>query len=679
MVRPVETDVGLWSVSGHPLAIEYSLSVLQEIRTLVVDGFNRVPHGGVEVGGVLFGEHVAENGDVVRILNFRPLACEHASGPSFVLSEADRAALEELLQSVHSDESLRGLEPVGWYHSHTRSGIFLSRDDLEIWKRYFPEPWQIAMVLRPAKSDPTRVGFFFRELDGSVRAEASYKEFTIGPVRSAPVLSSPPPSDVSGPRNGLHPPSDPPQIDSAVEAGEIHAGSDNPEPVPRPAFVPDHPLEASHRSRWLIPAICLAIIGAGLAFAIYLLRGPSHQLSLRAADSDGQLRIEWDRTAKPILEAEGASLQIAEGSAKVQIELDPESLRKGSVSYTRQSEDLEVRLKVRLPQGAYVEELTRFLGHPDRKRVPEQPAAVRQEQLEREAEAVREKLRQQAAETARLEQELSILRKRQLLRPADGEPAPPPQSRTEVSRLTATPLKPDKNAPLTSSSSPSTQARVQGPPANSAISVPQQVDNGMTAVAVAPVDPQPRIAARSSDGTEKPVNVLPPDPLPVSAPSVPPARKETGDTLKLPEPAPPAHTPVSSPPVYSGPVSGKAIWTGRFPKSGPLTLEGNHASAGYLNGALPGVPVRIAVYPGRLTAEGITLYSSNPNYARKVVEPPGAQNGWNKTVYSFEPKLAKDIAVVETPNPQNRWNRLVLRSTNFNLSLIILEWHVIQH
>jgi proteasome lid subunit RPN8/RPN11 len=40
---------------------------------------------------------------------------------------------------------------VGWYHSHPRMNIFLSRDDLSIHERRFSEPWKSALVLEPQK------------------------------------------------------------------------------------------------------------------------------------------------------------------------------------------------------------------------------------------------------------------------------------------------------------------------------------------------------------------------------------------------------------------------------------------------------------------------------------------------------------------------------------------------
>ena len=48
--------------------IEYALSVLEQLRIDSIDGLNKVPHGGIEIGGVLFG---IREGDRVRILASR--------------------------------------------------------------------------------------------------------------------------------------------------------------------------------------------------------------------------------------------------------------------------------------------------------------------------------------------------------------------------------------------------------------------------------------------------------------------------------------------------------------------------------------------------------------------------------------------------------------------------------
>src|SRR3954462_2365291 len=131
-----EDSLTRWTVTACPFAIEYSTRVLDDIRLAVTDAFFSLPRGGAEIGGVLLGNE--ENGRVT-IADSVPFPCEHAYGPSFVLSPRDHVALTELLATLKTNPKAT---PVGWWHSHTRSEIFLSDADQEIHTRFFPEPWQ---------------------------------------------------------------------------------------------------------------------------------------------------------------------------------------------------------------------------------------------------------------------------------------------------------------------------------------------------------------------------------------------------------------------------------------------------------------------------------------------------------------------------------------------------------
>src|ERR1700730_10179748 len=117
-----DLDFATWTAEGHSISIEYSNSVLEEIRLEAVKGITLLRHGGVEVGGILFGSKAA---DKIRIDAFRALRSEYAYRPNFMLSRNDEAAMEKLLQKATADAGLEGMEPVGWYHSHTRTGVFL--------------------------------------------------------------------------------------------------------------------------------------------------------------------------------------------------------------------------------------------------------------------------------------------------------------------------------------------------------------------------------------------------------------------------------------------------------------------------------------------------------------------------------------------------------------------------
>lgn len=188
-----ESATRTWSVPECPFTIEYSLRALDDIRLVVMDAFFSLPRGGAEIGGVLLGRQTAER---VTIEDYLPLECEHAFGPSFTLSPPDEGRLKELLAQARTGE----LQAVGWYHSHTRSEIFLSDADQAIHLRYFPEAWQIALVLKPHTFQPMRAGFFFRNPDGTMQCAATLKEFTLEPqpMRTVPAGMPPAPAASNG-------------------------------------------------------------------------------------------------------------------------------------------------------------------------------------------------------------------------------------------------------------------------------------------------------------------------------------------------------------------------------------------------------------------------------------------------------------------------------------------------
>jgi hypothetical protein len=92
---------------------------------------------------------------------------------------------------------------------------------------------------------------------------------------------------------------------------------------------------------------------------------------------------------------------------------------------------------------------------------------------------------------------------------------------------------------------------------------------------------------------------------------------------------------------------------------------------------LPAVAARVSAYPGDLTAGGITLFTADPRYSPPLTEKAGAENGWNPTTYTWDPKRAGGIRVVEQPGPQNGY-KLVLESDIPKLSVVMFEWRATQ-
>jgi proteasome lid subunit RPN8/RPN11 len=302
-----------------------------------------VPHGGVETGGVLFGT-LGE--DMVRIVAWRPVVCEYAKGPSFLLSEKDETALAESLKSWGSDAELAELEPIGWYRAHTRTEIFLSDTDLAFYHRFFPRPWQVGLIVRPASFAPTRAGFFFREPDGGIRAQSSYHEFTLTPVATrGPVREEAPPV--------FEPPRAVP-VPAAPEQSTVTTAETLTPPVP--------PSRASTGAgqpwKWYAASVIVLLLAA---LGFWLLSTYHQGLTLSAADVHGELRIAWDGSARPIGDARSGSIDIDDNGVRTQVNLTQADLRSGSLFYARQSGDVSVRLTVNVPGSQPIVGATRFL------------------------------------------------------------------------------------------------------------------------------------------------------------------------------------------------------------------------------------------------------------------------------------------------------------------------------
>jgi proteasome lid subunit RPN8/RPN11 len=353
-----------WSVAESPITIEYSLILIEEIRHAVAEGFQRLSRGGIEVGGILYG---TREGRTVRILAMRAIACEHARGPAFLLSDKDRKVLNEQLAADAEDSHLEGLTTVGWFLSHTRSEIALSDSDLELYSIFFPAPWQVTLVVRPGRAGSMRAGFFVREPDGTVKNERSYLEFNF-PDRLAGVLDRAP-----SPRSERVPGERRLNVMPRSEAFQSTAGAvaaarrEVPQPmeVPAPSFgqpqyLPSPP--PGKKWAWLVGWAVVVILAAIFGLRYWMFKPSAEPIALAVIEREGQLRIEWNRASRPVIAAARGTLVINDGTNTQTFALSPRELTTGSYTYKRKSGDVEVRMSVEDPDGAKVQEASRFLG-----------------------------------------------------------------------------------------------------------------------------------------------------------------------------------------------------------------------------------------------------------------------------------------------------------------------------
>ena len=270
-----ETEILL--TQGGP-TVEYSVATLESIRLLAVDGFTAFAHGGLEIGGVLYG--LREEGRVI-VVSFAELVCEHAFGPGFILSEGDLEALSALL------EPPEGLETVGWYRVHTRSGLELDDHDRKLFESFPAGLACTALIVKPTIWGPANAAFYVREPDGQILPPQP-REFVLDPPKRK---TTPHPIPIDQKRSNT----DLGDIDS-VPAPPREPRWENTrtaESLPVVATQEAATSETKGRSKWGRLALVLGLVASCVLAGVAFWPRPQRKLELAAyAIAPGQVRIE---------------------------------------------------------------------------------------------------------------------------------------------------------------------------------------------------------------------------------------------------------------------------------------------------------------------------------------------------------------------------------------------------
>jgi proteasome lid subunit RPN8/RPN11 len=373
-----------WQPAGCPFQIEVVPRALEAVRLVVQEAFFAIPRGGAEVGGLLIG---GRGEDRISITGTIPFDCEHATGPSFVLSDRDRSGLRAAIDSMAARPG--GADVLGWYHSHTRSEIFLSPADLAIHDEFFPEPWQVALVLRPHVIGPVQAQFFYREAAGTMCADASHPGFTIAAENVAPVPLSGQPARLRRTVASLPMtlPGDPVVLPRPAPVVEPPPGDlEGAYPVPFAYSALDSRNSRGLVRNWWALCVVAAGIAAGvlggamsyqtrilwlpaLASLLHMEEAPTPlpaSFGLAARDDAGRLRISWDQTLPLVRRAESGLLEVREDGdpAPFVKPLDARSLSNGSFIYVHRKPKVSFRLTISDGHGARMSEISSFEASP---------------------------------------------------------------------------------------------------------------------------------------------------------------------------------------------------------------------------------------------------------------------------------------------------------------------------
>jgi hypothetical protein len=388
----VEGDWLVSEIPGKPLAVRMSLDVVQRLGMAVREGFKSLPRRGLETGGLLIGRTRKASGKLlIDVADFEPVESEHATGPSYLLSDVDRRLLEA---RIAAREGKKGVSIVGFYRSHTRRNFAVTLEDSALFSSYFRKPNDFFLLIKSNDEGPPTCGLIFREngkdlfgipgaqfpldlnayalppRETGVRAAAATVAF-----KATPIVPAAPPEPAVGNGAGEHySPETAPGMQIPVAQPSVAqrpgirslalAAPAIPTPAALRALIPRTfaLVRATPKVRldsllgkwplWLVAAA----VGLAISIPWSAQRRPDpvqQSLALNVANTGANLRLLWDHQAS--LRATHAILWITDGPQEHRFELDAKQLSQGSVSYWPTTSDVNFRLEWMSPTGKMIE------------------------------------------------------------------------------------------------------------------------------------------------------------------------------------------------------------------------------------------------------------------------------------------------------------------------------------
>lgn len=315
--------------------MQLSLDVVDRLSVEVMRGFGAVRKRGAEIGGLLLGSIEEGSPTVIRVDGYESVACEYRLGPSYQFAEEDSAVFEEAFDRHH---------PVGYFRSHTRDGLALAPEDVEILDHFFPGPARVALLIKPYASTASTAGIFVRE-NGRF-PEVSPLEF---PFRRNELTGEAPPA--RRPLTERRPREDSEAENTRREPDWREAPS--PAPVARQSsFAP-----LSWGAAVWMTLLGFLVLGGFLGFEVArstpaAARPASYSIALRAMKSGDNISVTWNGESPMALAARSGVIEIEDGTFNKSVQLDPAQIRNGRLIYRNASD--RVRFRITLHPDASV-------------------------------------------------------------------------------------------------------------------------------------------------------------------------------------------------------------------------------------------------------------------------------------------------------------------------------------
>src|SRR5579883_1146549 len=136
-IAELSLAVYTWQVPGHAASVDLPLDFVDTLAAEILRGYGRVPKRGAEVGGLLVGSVEPGADGRVCLREFVPVPSEYKYGPSYVLSDNDKARFAALVSETQANLA-PGLAIVGLYRSSTREQFAVTEEDARLFDQYCP-------------------------------------------------------------------------------------------------------------------------------------------------------------------------------------------------------------------------------------------------------------------------------------------------------------------------------------------------------------------------------------------------------------------------------------------------------------------------------------------------------------------------------------------------------------
>ncbi len=348
----VDADYLNWESNDCRFMIHMHLDAIDGLARDLMEGMP------AEVGGVLLGQVGRGERPVVWIERYQRVDIDRSQGPEFVLNAEGHAAFEKAARSVSENGELT---VVGYYRAHLRPGFQLEDPDRELIARYFTDPEDLVLLLRPEKNQADILAQFIAQEAG---IQGGFQ--VLGPAfpfrgRAAGSAEADDPAERTG-RTVPEPVSPqvafPPATAHRRLVPDFQPAPESPRPAreffmeakPSATLLPE-PWESGHRFRfpgnWWPVLAALLVVGVG--GTVMMQQASRHEttearpLGLYVDPSGQSWRVSWNTSAA--LPGSRVKLFVRDGDQN-QIDLQPQDVQSGTYLYTAKGRDVTFRLEV---------------------------------------------------------------------------------------------------------------------------------------------------------------------------------------------------------------------------------------------------------------------------------------------------------------------------------------------